>query len=122
MSTFHAQFAVRPPPGLVAPTFKPPIQYHADTWVLDSANHTLTTLHKRVRTILFSPEGARDRPIELKVLSNERATFMEFEDGSTTSVTDDWRASDDPRAVQEKRFKGRTVFKLASVQAGRKLL
>ena len=40
---------------------------------------------------------------------------MEFEDGSTTSVTDDWRTSDDPRAVQEKRFKGRTVFKLASV-------
>ena len=39
-ATFHAQFAVRPPPGLVAPTFKPTIQHHADKWVLDSANHT----------------------------------------------------------------------------------
>ena len=47
---------------------------------------------------------------------------MEFEDGSTTSVTDDWRTSDDPRAVQEKRFKGRTVCKLASVPTGRNLL
>ena len=47
---------------------------------------------------------------------------MEFEDGSTTSVTNAWRTSDDPRAVQEKRFKGRTVFKLASVPTGRKLL
>ena len=47
---------------------------------------------------------------------------MEFEDGSTTSVTDDWRASDDPSALQEKRFKGRTVFKFASVPTGRELL
>ena len=47
---------------------------------------------------------------------------MEFEDGSATSVTDDSRTSDDPKAVQEKRFKGRTVFKLASVPTGRKLL
>ena len=121
-ATFHAQFAVRPPPGLVAPTFKPTIQYHADKWVLDSANHTLTRLQKGVRTTLFSPDGTKDRPIELKDLSNERTTFMEFEDGSTTSVTDDWRTSDDPRAMQEKRFKGRTVFKLASVPTGRKLL
>ena len=39
-ATFHAQFAARPPPGLVAlvaPSFKPTIQYHADK------------LHKRVR-------------------------------------------------------------------------
>ena len=41
-ATFHAQSAARPPPGLVAPTFKPTIQYHADKGVLDSANHTLT--------------------------------------------------------------------------------
>ena len=47
---------------------------------------------------------------------------MEFEDGSTTSITDKWRTSDDPRAVQEKRFRGRAVFKLASVATGRKLL
>ena len=93
-ATFHAQFAVRPPPGLVAPTFKPTIQHHADKSVLDSANHTLTRLHKRVRTTLFSPEGTKDRPIDLKDLSNERTTYMEFEDGSTTSVTDDWRTSD----------------------------
>ena len=47
---------------------------------------------------------------------------MEFEDGSTTSVTADWRTSDDPRAAREKRFRGRTVLKLASVPTGRKLL
>ena len=35
-ASFHAQFAVRPPPGLVAPTFKT-FQYHADCWVPDSA-------------------------------------------------------------------------------------
>ena len=40
-TSFHAQFAVRPPPGLVAPTFKKTFQYHADCWVLDSANHIL---------------------------------------------------------------------------------
>ena len=66
-ATFHAQSAVMPPPGpppgLVAPTFKPAVRYHADKWVLDSANHTLTRLHKRVRTTLFSPEGTKDRPI-----------------------------------------------------------
>ena len=118
---FHAPFAARPPPGLVAPTFKPAIQYHADTWLLDSANHTLTSLRKLVRTTLFSTDGTKDRTIDLKDLSNERTTYMEFEDGTTTSISDDWRTSDDPRAVQEKRFKGRTVFKFASVPTGTKL-
>ena len=113
-AALHAQFAVRPPPGLWAPTFKPTIQYHVDKWVLDSANQTLTRLHKRIRMTLWSPQGTKDRPIDLKDLSNKRTTYMESEDSSTTSVTEDWRSSDDPRAVQEKRFKG-TVFKLASV-------
>ena len=60
-TSFHdGQFAVRPPPGLVAPTFKKTFQYHADCWVLDSANHTLTRLRKRARATLFSPEGTQD--------------------------------------------------------------
>ena len=59
-ASFHGQFAVRPPPGLVAPTFKKTFQYHADCWVLDSANHTLTRLHKRARATLLSPEGTQD--------------------------------------------------------------
>ena len=63
-TSFHVQFAVRPPPGLVAPTFKKTFQYRADCWVLDSANHTLTRLHKRPRATLFSPEGTQDRPVE----------------------------------------------------------
>ena len=92
------------------------------SWVLDRANHTLTRLHKRVRTTLFSPEGAKDRPIDLKDLSNERTTYMEFGDGSMTSITDDCRTSEDPRAAQERRFKGKTVFKLAAMRTGRKLL
>ena len=33
-ATVHAQFAARPPPGLVAPTFKPTAQHHADKWYL----------------------------------------------------------------------------------------
>ena len=53
-------------------------------------------------------------------LLNERTTYVEFEDGSTTSSTDDWGTSEDPRAAQE-RFKGRTVFDLASVSTARKL-
>ena len=51
-TSFHAQFAARPPPGLVAPTFKT-VQYHVDRWVLNSANHTLTRLHKRARLLWF---------------------------------------------------------------------
>ena len=66
---------MRPPPGLVAPTFKKTFQYHADCWVLDSANHTLTRLHKRPRATLFSPEGTQDRPVELKDLAGERTTL-----------------------------------------------
>ena len=113
-NSFHAQFAARPPPGLVAPTFKKTFQYHADCWVLDSANHTLTRLHKRPRATLFSPEGTQDRPVELKDLAGERTTFMEFDDGSKISATDNWMTSDDPKAKQSRHFKGRTVFKLAS--------
>ena len=113
---------MRPPPGLVAPTFKKTFQYQADCWVLDSANHTLTRLHKRPRTTLFSPEITQDRPVELKDLAGERTTFMEFDDGSKTSVTDNWMTSDDPKARQPRHFKGKTVFKLASQRTGRKLV
>ena len=121
-TSFHAQFAARPPPGLVAPTFKKTFQYHADYWVLDSTNHILTRLHKRPRATLFSPEGTQDRPVELKDLAGERTTFMEFDDGSKTSVTDNWMTSDDPKAKQSRHFKGKTVFKLASQRTGRKLV
>ena len=107
---------------LVAPTFKKTFQYHADCWVRDSANHTLTRLRKRPRTTLFSPEGTQDRPVELKDLAGERTTFMEFDDGSKTSVTDNWMTSDDPKARQPRHFKGKTVFKLASQRTGRKLV
>ena len=118
---FHEQFAVRPPPGLVAPTLKP-TYYHADSWVLDEANATLTRLHKRGRATLFSPEGTKDRPVELKDLTGERVTVMNFEDGSSKTLNDDWRKSDDPRAKQDKYFKGKTVFKLASKPTGRRLV
>ena len=99
----------------------PVVQYHADCWVLDSANHTLTRLHKRPRATLFSPE-TQDRPVELKDLAGERTTSMEFDDGSKTSVTENWMTSDDPKAKQPRHFKGKTVFKLASQRTGRKLV
>ena len=35
-------------------------------------------------------------------------TFMESDDDSKTSVTDNWRTSDDPKAKQPRRFKGKT--------------
>ena len=66
----------------------------------------------RARTTLFSPEGTQDTPVELKDLTGERTTFMEFEDGLKTSVADNWMKSDDPRAKQSRYFKGRIVFKL----------
>ena len=121
-ATFHAQFAARPPPGIVAPTFKPTIQYHADKRVLDSANHTLTRLHTRVRTPLFSPGGTKDRPIDLKDLSNERTTYMEFEDATTTSALTTGGLGTIPERFKRRGFKGRSVFKLASVPTGSKLL
>ena len=71
---------------------------------------------------MFSPEGTQDRPVELKDLAGERTTFMEFDDGSKTSVTDNWMTSDDPKAKQPRHFKGKAVFKLASQRTGRKLV
>ena len=121
-ASLHAQFAVRPPAGLVAPTFKKTFQYHADCWELDRANHILTRLRKRPRATLFSPEGTQDRPVELKDVAGERTTFMEFDDGPKSSVTDNWMTSDDPKAKQARCFKGRTVFKLALQKTGRKLV
>ena len=60
--------------------------------------------------------------MELKDLAGERTTFLEFDDGSKTSVTDNWMTSDDPKAKQPRHFKGKTVFKLASQRTGRKLV
>ena len=58
----------------------------------------------------------------MKELAGERTTFMEFDDGSKTSVRDNWMTSDDPKAKPPRHFKGKTVFKLASQKTGRKLV
>ena len=50
----HEQLAVRPPLGLVAPSFKPEIQCGHDAWVLDEANGALTRVHMRPRHFLVS--------------------------------------------------------------------
>ena len=50
---------------------------------------------------------------------------MEFDDGSKTSVTDNWMTSDDPKAKpakQSRHSKGKTVCKLASQKTGWKLV
>ena len=42
-------------------------------------------------------------------------SLIQFDGGSTTSVTDNWMTSDDPKAKQPRHFKGKTVCKLASL-------
>ena len=44
---------------------------------------------------------------------------MELKDGSTKTLTDDWRKAENPRAKSEQ-FRAKTVFKLASESTGRR--
>ena len=104
---------------IVASTFKPLVQYHVDTWEL--SGNTLTRIHKRARDTFFAPKGTKDRPVDLKDLSDERVTYFEYADGRKETLTDNWRMAENPKGPSPERFVGRTVFKLSSKPTGRKL-
>ena len=89
------------------PTFKPVVQYHIDKWELSGT--TLTRIHKRARASFFSPEGTKDRPVDLKGLSDERVTYFEYADGRKETLTDNWRKAACPKAPAPERFAGRAV-------------
>ena len=103
----------------MAPTFRPLVQYHVDKWEL--SGNTLTRIHKRARATFFSPEGTKDRPVDLKDLSDERVTYFEYSDGRKETLTDNWRKAENPKDKAPERFVGRTVLKLSSKPTGRKL-
>ena len=105
---------------LVAPTFHTPVYYHTDTWEL--SGNTLTRIHKRTRATFFSPEGTKDRPVELSDLADIRTTYLEYADGRKETLTDNWRSAEFPRRKTSERFVGRTVFQLSSKPTGRKLV
>ena len=81
---------------LIAPTFTP-MYYHTDRWEL--SGNTLTRIHKRARATFFSPEGTKDRPVELDRLADERVTFLEYEDGRKETLSDNWRTSSNPKGI-----------------------
>ena len=95
---------------LVAPTFQTP--YHHDRWEL--SGNALKRIHKRSRATFFSPDGTKDRPVELDDLANDRVTFLQYEDGTTQTLTDNWRTVENPKGNAPKRFVGYTLFKLKS--------
>ena len=70
-NTFHTQSAQG---TIVAPVFRPLVQYHVDKWEL--SGNTLTRIHKRARATFFSPEGTKDRPVDLKDLADERVNLL----------------------------------------------
>ena len=94
--------------------------YHTDTWEL--SGNTLTRIHKRTRATFFSPEGTKDRPVELSDLADTRTTYLEYADGRKETLTDNWRQAEFPRGKTSERFVGRTVFQLSSKPTGRKLV
>ncbi|CAE7244727.1 unnamed protein product [Symbiodinium sp. CCMP2456] len=104
-NTFHN---MSPQDTMASPTFKTLVQYHVDKWEL--AGNTLTRIHKRARATFFSPEGTKDRPVDLKDLSDERVTYFEYADGRKETLTDNSRYSENPKGPAPERFVGRTVF------------
>ena len=116
-NTFHTQSAQG---TIVAPVFRPLVQYHVDKWELSGS--TLTRIHKRARATFFSPEGTKDRPVDLKDLADERVTYFEYADGRKETFTDNWRKAENPKGPSPERFVGKTVFKLSSKPTGRKLV
>ena len=116
-NTFHTQSAQG---TIVAPVFRPLVQYHVDKWEL--SGNTLTRIHKRARATFFSPEGTKDRPVDLKDLADERVTYFEYADGRKETFTDNWRKAENPKGPSPERFVGKTVFKLSSKPTGRKLV
>ena len=92
-NTFHTQSSQG---TIVAPVFRPLVQY--------------------------SPEGTKDRPVDLKDLADERVTYFEYADGRRETFTDNWRKAENPKGPSPERFIGKTVFKLSSKPTGRKLV
>ena len=90
-----------------------------NTWEL--SGNTLTRILKRARATFFSPEGTKDRPVDLKDLADQRVTYFEYADGRKETFTDNWRKAENPNGPSPERFVGKTVFKLSSKPTGRKL-
>ena len=103
---------------LIAPA-SAPFYYHTDRWEL--SGNILTRIHKRSRATFFAPDGTKDRPVALDDLADERTTFLEYADGTTETLVENWRALKDPKCKAKQRFTGKTVFKLNSTSTGRRI-
>ena len=82
----------------------------------------MTRIHKRARATFVSPEGTKDRPVDLKDPADERVTYFEYADGRKETFTDNWRKAENPKRPSPERFVGKIVFKLSSKPTGRKLV
>ncbi len=60
---------------------------------------------------MFEPKEGPNTPFKLDHLESFRLTWMEFEDGTTREVIDDWHTSDATRECPSRmKWKGETVF------------
>ena len=67
----------------------------------------MTRIHKRARATFFSPEGTKDRPVELTDLADERVTYFEYADGRKETFTDNWGKAGNPKGPSPERFVGK---------------
>ena len=73
--------------------------YH---WVLK--NGYLTRVHKNWRKAMFEPRGQGDMPISFDKLTGQRTTNIEYEDGTTEVVEDNWQPAARPTGRATKRI------------------
>ena len=65
-----------------------------DHWVLEHGY--LTRVHKKWRTTMFEPRGQGDMPITFDKLTGQRTTKIEYEDGTTGIIEDNWQPAANP--------------------------
>ena len=81
-----------------------------DYWEVQQNDKVLVRHHRTPRRALFVPTGLGGCPIPPGQLSSQRTTRMIFDVKSKQEITDNWRASPQPREAQPRSWTGSTSF------------
>ena len=96
------------------------LKQHVHTWIKTQRpqedywtfqEDSVVRYHRTPRRALFTPNGVPGCPINPAKLSSDRTTFIEYDNGQTTTFQDNWRATDTPHLCQPRPWTGSTTFR-----------
>jgi hypothetical protein len=88
-----------------------------DKWEVDEDGLRIVRLHTSARQTLFTPaktklEDHSDHKLSPDVLSDQRITTVNYLDGESEIITDNWRSKENEQRFLSKKWTGQTAFSI----------